>query len=109
MPRKQNIAGRCCLPPNLKVWKETCGGCTFMKIGMLSYWKDKGSPLRLQQAALPPDRCYSGEKYEAFMELINKELKEGFITKVDRSQVKYCSPTFPVERKKSRERKASRN
>jgi hypothetical protein len=26
------------------VWRETCGGATFMEIGMSSYWKDDQAP-----------------------------------------------------------------
>jgi hypothetical protein len=75
-----------------------------MKRGMLPFWKDGDSSRRLQAISIPPDRCFGAEMEAAFMSLINQELLEGIIVKIDRAQVKHCSPTFPVKKKKKKDK-----
>jgi hypothetical protein len=40
----EHIARSYYMKVHLGVWKETCGGATFMETGTLSYWEDDQTP-----------------------------------------------------------------
>ena len=106
-PRTEKLGGRSALQNHLLVCQETCGGEKFLAIGMLPYWKDKDSPIRLEQEMTEVEYRLGHKEEEALHKLLDDELREGIIVKVRRDQVKFISPVFPVPKPNGEWRKVT--
>jgi hypothetical protein len=71
---REYIAKSCYTKVHLNVWKETCGGASFMEIGMLSYWKDDQVPewLASKKDVMRRGYAFTEEQEEFFLRLLNE-------------------------------------
>jgi hypothetical protein len=80
----EHIAKLCHTKVHLDVWKETCGGATFMEIGTLSYWKDDQAPEwhASKKDVMRWEYAFTEEQEEAFLRVLNEELEEEILVRV---------------------------
>jgi hypothetical protein len=60
-------------------WKATCGGETFMLIGMRNYWKDALSADKLKLLGKGKEIKFDELEEEEFMKLLQEELDQGIV------------------------------
>jgi hypothetical protein len=93
---REHIGKSCYTKVHLDVWKETCGGATFMEIGMLSYWKDDQAPewLASKKDVMRREYAFTEEQEEAFLRLLNQELEEEIVVRVPHTYPRFLNPVF---------------
>jgi ribonuclease HI len=96
---REPIGGKCARDKYLKVWEATCGGVWFMRKGMRPYWLDDGSTMRLSLSKVVKEYEFTDEQEAAFQEGLSKEIREGIVKEVDRSEIKFLNPVFMVDKK----------
>jgi hypothetical protein len=98
---REHTARSCYTKVHLDVWKETCGGATFMEIGMLSYWKVDQAPEWLASKKVVMRRVYAftEEQEETFLRLLNEELEEEIVVRVPHTYPRFFNSVFMVPKK----------
>jgi hypothetical protein len=78
-----------CLP----IWRTTCSGADFMRIGMCTYWRDPiESPKRLRQLRGGYQRIFSVEEDIEFRKLLDEEIRDEIVMEVPPYFPAYVSP-----------------
>ena len=108
-PRTEKLGGRLALPSHLSVWKQTCGGHRFIEIGMLPFWKDGESTIRLEALRSEMEYSFNQLQEKAFQELLEEELREGVVVRVRKDQAKFINPVFMVPKSDGKMRKVTDN
>jgi hypothetical protein len=85
---------------HLPMWKATCGGDLFIKMGMQGDWKDPVESPRMLLGFEPPTQHKFDERQQhRFDKILTEQLKQGIIVPVPFSFCKLLSPVFMVEKK----------
>jgi hypothetical protein len=87
----------------LPAWDTTCGGVSFMSVGMSTYWKATSSPARLREKSHGSQRTFEPEEEKAFLKLLKEEEDQGIVEKVPDNWPYYTSPVHIVPKKKKEE------
>jgi hypothetical protein len=83
-------------------WKATCGGETFIALGMLTYWKDPvESPNRRRANSASRQHQFDPIQRSEFEKLLAQEQHLGITMRIPRNQVACLSPVFMVKKKTS--------
>jgi hypothetical protein len=99
-PVTEKLGARCTSKEALHMWRTTCGGDTFMGLGMLTYWKDEvESPKRLRALKKGKQRKFSPEEDKQFAKLLREEIEQDIVKEIPESQVAYSSPVGIVPKK----------
>jgi hypothetical protein len=96
----ERIGGK--LSHYLPGWRETCGGETFIALGMLCYWKD---------AAIAEQACREAKKMaqysfksaaekDAFWKLLSEELTQRIVIPISFEEARFVSPSTVAPKKK---------
>jgi hypothetical protein len=97
-PLKDKLGGR--VSKYLKTWQATCGGETFIALGMRSYWKDPTlSPDRLRNLPNPKEYQFTMEQEMEFQKLLQDEIDQRIVIEVPWDFPAYLSPVFMVVKK----------
>jgi hypothetical protein len=97
-PLEGKLGGR--VSKYLKTWQATCGGETFIALGMRSYWKDAmKSPERLRNLPRPKEYKFTSQQEAEFQKLLNDEIEQGIVIEVPWNYPAYLSPVFMVIKK----------
>jgi hypothetical protein len=97
-PLEGKLGGR--VSKYLKTWQATCGGETFIALGMRSYWKDTiQSPERLRNRPRPKEYKFTSQQEAEFQKLLNDQIEQGIVIEVSWDYPAYLSPVFTVIKK----------
>ena len=78
MPVTGKLAAKC--NKYLLIWRSTCGGEDFMRLGMSVYWKDQvESPRRLRMPGSGRQKQFSPEENRKLGKLLQEEITEEIV------------------------------
>ena len=98
MPVTGPLAAKC--TKYLPIWRSTCGGADFMRIGMCTYWKDPvESPRRLRERRCGHQRRFQPNEEMEYLKLQEEEIREEIVIEVPPDYPIYTSPVHIVPKK----------
>ena len=99
----EKLGARCTL--HLDRWKATCGGDTFMRIGMTPDWRSESAPAEI--AMINPFHEFKSnmERENAYAALLQEELDQRIVVQVHHSAVLLYNPSFVVPKPNGKWRK----
>jgi ribonuclease HI len=78
-----------------KHWEETCGGRSFVEIGVIPLWKQE-EKLNLEKRKFMKEIKQGEKEKQAFRELLLEELDQRIVVPISWRKVKWLNPSFVV-------------